>query len=76
MCTEQEKEVRIVIPKLINVAKVKRTVLEEAGKMKKMSDGKPRYTRVSKDYIENFEARVRTMVVNDVQRLPSSGHTI
>jgi hypothetical protein len=60
----------------INSSSVKKFALACAANHKKMSDGTPRFTRVSAEFLENVNAEVMMLVDRKVQQLPSSGRTI
>jgi len=56
---------------LLNKAHTKRFILE---KLKAMRPGMP-ITRVSAEALEWYEARLRSWIVDDVKRHPSTGKT-
>jgi hypothetical protein len=57
-------------------SKVKATALEIAAGHRKMSDGSPRFTRVSATFFEKIEARVRAAIQSEVHSQPSVGRTL
>ena len=57
-------------------SKVKATALEVAAGHRKMSDGSPRFTRVSAQFLEKIEARCREAIRNEVCGQPSVGRTL
>jgi len=61
---------------LINKAKVRRITLDLAAQTRRLADGSPRFTRVSKAYFDNIEAKLRVMITSEVHALPSAGRTI
>lgn len=61
---------------LITKSKVKRLALDLAADTRRLADGSPRFTRVSRDFLEHIEAQVRVLVTAKVHSLPSLGRTI
>lgn len=61
---------------LINKAKVRRIALDQAASTRRLADGTPRFTRVSKDFFINAESQLRTWITSQVHSLPSAGRTI
>lgn len=57
-------------------SKVKETALEVAAGHRKMSDGSPRFTRVSATFFEKIEARVRAAIQSEVHSHPGVGKTL
>jgi len=61
---------------LICKATVRRFVLDEAANTRRLSDGTPRFTRVSKELLDEAEAHLRLWLQQKVHALPSAGRTI
>lgn len=57
-------------------SKVKATALEVAAGHRKMSDGSPRFTRVSASFLEKIEATVRAAIQSNVHAHPGVGKTL
>ena len=56
---------------LINKAEVKRKTLEIAE-----AERAHKFTRVSKEFIEDIDAQVRNLIINKVKMAPSKGKTL
>jgi len=56
---------------LINRAKVKRIALEIAA-----VERSHKFTRVSKDFLDNVEAELKNVIRSKIKALPSKGKTI
>ena len=61
---------------LICKAAVRRFILEEAANTRRLSDGKPRFTRVSRECFAEIEADLRVRIQQRVHALPSAGRTV
>jgi hypothetical protein len=55
---------------------VKQLALEHAAGKRRLSSGEPRFTRVSEGFLERLQAKVRHLVLCEVERQPSKGRTI
>jgi len=57
-------------------SKVKQTALEIAANHRRMSDGSPRFTRVSGAFLEKMEGRLKEIIRSEVHAHPSLGRTL
>lgn len=61
---------------LITRSVVRRYALDQAANTRKLADGTPRFTRVSKEFFNSCDAQLRAWIQSQVHSLPSKGRTI
>ncbi len=61
---------------LINRTQVRNFLLEKLESDRKLSNGQPRFTRVSRETLDNIEAEFLSLLRRKVQLAPRTGATL